>query len=505
MPKFYIRVEAVNIANFVYDTHDISTIRGGSYLLLDAIEGLKDEFQGQLHPISTAASQGLFWADASDDNDDLQERVIDFLHKKTAGHATFAIAGQKDIPENFSKVLELLEAKIHRQQWRIPTVSIPETAATAQECHLDGWRPGVDRHPHNENARISRAATFRRKQGVQVKRRFFSNIFGDKGSERIVSTNDLTELAVDRSKGILSGKIAFIHVDGNSFGSIRRTYCHSEESRRQFDKSFQEDFRNNGFLKALLELATSDPDFLTEGEGGKPALRLEVLLWGGDEMTLVVPAWQGWRVMRLFYEKARELHFNGTPLSQRAAMIFCHHNAPILLIRQLAEEMLGVTKKDIQARLDEFPQVRRLGIDEQARLRAQLTDHDLGDALHYLVLESFDLLRGDVRQFLSEYYRGGDYANLLVYSREMKDLLEAIYTIQAGVSRGKAIQVIEAIRQKDQAKAKAILKDIFDLVPGENRGRVKTAVNVLTNDMTCLERWYLVTDLWDYVSEGDFS
>lgn len=29
--KFYLRMEGVNLANFVYDTQDLSTIRGGGF------------------------------------------------------------------------------------------------------------------------------------------------------------------------------------------------------------------------------------------------------------------------------------------------------------------------------------------------------------------------------------------------------------------------------------------------------------------------------------------
>lgn len=37
MTTYYLRIEAVNLANFVYDTQDLSTIRGGSLLLRDAV------------------------------------------------------------------------------------------------------------------------------------------------------------------------------------------------------------------------------------------------------------------------------------------------------------------------------------------------------------------------------------------------------------------------------------------------------------------------------------
>ncbi len=58
--KYYLRIEGVNLSNFVYDTQDLSTIRGGGLILLDSIDKLKENFKGILDPISTGASSGLF-------------------------------------------------------------------------------------------------------------------------------------------------------------------------------------------------------------------------------------------------------------------------------------------------------------------------------------------------------------------------------------------------------------------------------------------------------------
>ncbi|MEW6717618.1 MAG: hypothetical protein AB1345_08955 [Chloroflexota bacterium] len=398
-----------------------------------------------------------------------------------------------------------MEAQIHRQQWRMPTVAVPEPASTAKACYLDGWRPGVDEYPFDSKEMMSAATSFRRQKGIPFKHQFFSKTLEDDRYQGQISTKNLGELAIDPSKGILNRKIAFIHVDGNNFGRIRRDCCGTEESRRNFDHSIQNDFRKDSFLKALLEMATKDANFQTQGSDKKPALRLEVLLWGGDEMTLVVPAWQGWRVMRLFYDKARTLHFESVPLSQRAAVIFCHHNAPILLIRQLAEDLLGVTKGDILTRLEESPRYTELNADARKQMKAQLSDHTLGDALHYLVLESFDLLRGDIKQFLGEYYKGGNYANLLIYANELDAVLKAIHTIQLSVSRGKALKIIEALQGKKTGDIKKISDEICRLLPREERRRVQDAIAALTLKQECLERWYLATDLWDYVAEGAIS
>lgn len=509
MPKYFLKVEAVNIANFVYDTHDISTIRGGSYLLLEAIKSLRTAFIDRLTPIATAASQGLFSFESSKDNDEVFQRlkadILQHLHQKTGGHATFLVAIEEEIPKGFDHVLERLEAKIRRQQWRMPTVTIPEPLPAVKECYLDGWRPGVEPYrvdPDITDVWASRATALRREEGRKIKHELFSELLGEEEHAEQISTQDLSELARDPSKGSLDGKIAFIHVDGNSFGYNRQKLCEVSEDREDFDNTIQEEFRHS-FLRSLLRQAKEDPDFQAQGSQEEPALRLEVLLWGGDEMTLVVPAWKGWSVIRLFYDKARKLQFRGHPLTHRGAIIFCHHNAPILLIRQLAEDLLGRTKRDIKAKLNTSPTYEELSAEDQAYVKASLSDHDLGDALHYLTLESFDLLQGELDQFLEKYYKGVEYSDLLIYANELDTLLKSIDVIQTRVAYGKALKIIESLQDPISEEVEGIIKKIYELLPDGDRELVREAVGDLTQMSP--DRWYLATDLWDYVPEGVIS
>ena len=114
MEKFYMQVEAVNLSQFVYDTHDISTIRGGSFLLLEAIEGLAAAFEGRLTQITAAASRGIFSL-LVDKNEDAPEEFVDklmtdvlqHLQDVTDSHATFLVAVEKD-EGVFPSILEII-------------------------------------------------------------------------------------------------------------------------------------------------------------------------------------------------------------------------------------------------------------------------------------------------------------------------------------------------------------------------------------------------------------
>ncbi len=487
MSKIFLRVEAVNLGNFVYDTHDISTIRGGSYLLLHAIDSLADTFKDRLNLVTKAASQGIFWMDDATENIyHTRKDVLAHLSEVTQKHATFLVATQPDIPGDFQQVLEKLEAQIHRQQWRMPTTAVPEREdKSVKECYLDGWRPGVLKYsvdPDVNDAWISRATHFRRSQGVKLRHNLFFNILQDEKYLGQISSNDLGELSLDPSRGVLSGKIAFIHVDGNGFGGIRRKLCKTHEDREDFDTTIQ-NFRSL-FLRKLLEIANSDPAFQTRNAKGELALRLEVLLWGGDEMTLVIPAWVGWKVVKLFYETGKDLAFKDTILSHRAALIFCHHNAPILLIRQLAEDLLERTKKDVREALKvdgSFPGY----------------DHTTGDSLHYLVLESFDLLQGNLDAFLGSYYKGAEYADLLTSAQDLDSLIDAARSVKKLLARSKAIEGIKYLQRGVADPADLIRK----LPPKqkEDRQQLDQVINQLT--AKSVSRWYMVTDLWDYLPE----
>ena len=270
MPKYYIHAEAFNLNHMVYDTHDISTIRGGSFILLDAVRHLPENLPKnfpKLKPIATAASKGVFAYEDPGDLDaqrtSMVRQVLRTLDDAAGGHATFLVAVEGDVSDDFPLVLARLEAEVRRQQWRMPTIIVPDFDSSDQECYLDGWRPGVKRYgvdPNVRGAKINTSTYHRRQRGRELKHTLFHELFGPEAPEQYdVCTKDLGQLATDLSKGILDGKIAFIHVDGNSFGRIRGAKCNNPETRRAFDTCIQK--QREAFLADLREMAYTDSDF----------------------------------------------------------------------------------------------------------------------------------------------------------------------------------------------------------------------------------------------------
>ncbi|MDD4651304.1 MAG: hypothetical protein PHQ34_03645 [Methanothrix sp.] len=505
MPKYYLLAEAFNLNHMVYDTHDISTIRGGSFLLLNAIKRLQKNFENRLKPISTAASTGLFvYEDAG--NLDAQragiaQEVLRVLHDDTGGYATFLVAIEKDIPENFQLVLARLEAEVRRQQWRMPTVVVPDFDATDQECYLDGWRPGVEPYTLDPMFKISKATYYRRERGRELKHTLFQELFGEESDGADLCAKDLGELANDSSKGILNGKIAFIHIDGNSFGSIREKKCIDPITRENFDATIQK-YRED-FLDDLRKAAYKDPDFHFQLKNGIDVLRLEVLLWGGDECTIVVPAWKGLEVLERFYRKTADLKFGGVQMTHRAVVIFCHHDAPILQVRMLAERMLEIAKKNIknqfEAAFGSDPALSSLADEDRTQQQKLLSNAKYCNAARYLVLESFDMLRGSLEQFLERYYGDTSMGNILLHASIMSEIRVNMRTICERVPKSRVINLASAISRNDIASKEELRNKLNESIEPEQRDVALAAIDAFTKENNA--GWFILADLWDYAQE----
>ena len=128
-----------------------------------------------------------------------------------------------------------------------------------------------------------------------------------------------------------------------------------------------------------------------------------------------------------------------------------------------------------------------------------LSDHRYADAAHYLVLESFDMLRGSLDGFLDAYYQGADYTDLLVRAGELGGLREHLAIIRTGAARSKVLQATEALRAGELGRIVEIGDQICRLCSVEDRGPMRTAIDTLMARSE--SSWYIVSDLWDYIPE----
>ena len=510
MARHLLRVDAVNMDSFVYDTEDISTIRGGSFCLLEAVDGLDQAFP-VLERVAEAASQGLYTFEdqGMDSTSSLRKNVLNFLDRETGGFATFAAAITPFANDaDFQRALARVEADIHRQQMRRPTVRVPISTrandpAPRRECFLDGWRPGTVSAGGRalEGNRISSSVAFRRRKGQALRHSLFEKILGEEYTG-LRCTPSLGDLASDPSQGGMDGRMALIYVDGNAFGRTRRHTCRSATDRQGFDDAIQNARR--AFLKSLVDEARGDPAFRQNGD-----LRIELLMWGGDEFMVIVPAWRGLQTIQLLYHSLSGMAFAGVPLSHRGALIFCHHQAPIVPLRELAEDMLTRAKSDL---VD-----RSVGLDPVAHQSiSPLSDHARGDGFHFLSLESFDMLGGHLDEFVARHYRGlgGDplpYHHLLMMASDLDDHLQHLATIRRNLPHSAVVDVIqEMLRHRDpatksphdqaQTAIDSVVSRALAVLPQAARKPTRDALDAFTKDKP--HRWFILNDLWDYVESG---
>lgn len=484
--QFFLRVEAVNLANFVYDTNKIQPMRGGGFLLLESVRNLvndeppgkQPEFNGvSLEKITTGASIGIFSFSNTSDPQKVADQVLERLNKDTGGHATFVVDWMESTGK-FADDLEVLQAKNRWRQYQQPTLVLPAFDPKGNNpCAWDGVRPGVEpwTDPDDKKAKpISSSVKFRKEKGSDFKKEMYDLILGYKINDKF--TDELHELANNQDKDNLNDKIAFIYFDGNKFSKIRKR-CDTDTKMTAFSDSVETP--RITFIKALLNKAAGQADFMT----GDYKIRLETLLWGGDEFEIIVPAWKGWEAVKLFMDSMKDAKYDDVALTHAGGIVFCGCKAPIRLVRKMARDLAEEVKESLSG---EFKDDDLSGIS-----------HEKHDRFHLLTLESFDTVGTDIGQFAKSYYGADAWKQMQLGLGDMEMLYAALELMHKyDFPRNKIFEIVRAVKcGDDTAKINKKLKDA--LAGNSNSENIITAIDAFLDGNS--NRWYLIADLWDYV------
>ena len=457
--EWYLRIEAVNIDHSVYDTNDISTIRGGSSLLLDAVRKITEK--PELKRVSVGASTGLYEVGMNTDANitGIETEIRKNLQGEPYCHfATFVVATTKrERGEAIEDVNKRLMAECSLQQYQTPSFPFPTYEESAEECGFGGARPAVQ-DIERKKQKVSHSVYVRREEGKTLRKELYKPCF-DNESPDIELPDHLEELAQNNN-------IAIIHFDGNRFGKIR-DHCKTKEDYERFDKAIQ------GIQKqAICQIVKHTP------KTGKK-IRLETLLWGGDEIELVIPAPQAWETLKRFFDatgiETFQIAGKEFNLTWSAGVVFCRHNLPILQVRRYAEQLCSIAKQRLSDKPDEF------------------SSND--NRVVYLNMSSFDLIERDVESFIASYHTPATVGDFTFTMNDIGQLHMDMLTITRSFPKNKVYEIVELLQNSkpvDKLEERAL-----KMVECSVRSALEEAISRILGERK--ERWLLIGDLWNLI------
>jgi hypothetical protein len=222
----------------------------------------------------------------------------------------------------------------------------------------------------------------------------------------------------------------------------------------------------------------------------KGSLAIEIVVYGGDEVTFIVPAALGWRALRTFYE---QLGSDPSGLTYAGAIVFCHYKTPIHSVKRLASELVDLAKE--------------LGAAENGGEKTNFA--------MYQVLESFDSIGTDLQAFIDRRYSFASQGKGFS-PRAVAQLDDAMPDLRGVLSRRKlhslahdleretdaaqslAAQLVRA--RKPEELRTALNAAVASLIDSGERGSERAA-SLLDNLHALLGSalFLHLVELWDYV------
>ncbi|SEH08159.1 hypothetical protein [Candidatus Venteria ishoeyi] len=504
MPDYLLRIEGVNLDAVLNDTQDLNTIRGGSLLLRQAIADIEEKYFSEQNYISSGASVGLFrFSVTSEENaKQKQKEVVQFLNQDpNYCHLTFVVDIQASDMQDVGDFIQNKEKVLARNRFRQmqqASIALPEKNRDPHKqqgvCQLDNLRPSIKSDTVAQATRFVSSSVYQRRQygRDQKKAEFYQQETHtqETGIKNLRYTPDLTTLATCKGHP-LDHKIAVFYCDGNSFSNIQQQHAKTPEQLKNFDQTIRK-YRKD-FLTAYLAWLQSQPDAKTQSG----ALRLEILLWGGDEFTLIVPAWLGLETLGFFYNFSAKWTFQEQRLTHAGGLVLAHAKTPIKRVEQLA--------KNLAQRVKDYPG----GKSE--------------NYFDYTVLESIDFPTQSLERFQQKLF-----GTSLACSRPILPPLDMERYHQAQqlkqlLGKGQVYALVRAILDSDKAfelqlmqLAKIVDMDFkgqqFEEAEDLYRTRLRQLNNLLQQVFpqpsseqqrdNCWQ-WLHLAELWDYFPESN--
>ncbi|BAQ71289.1 YbbR family protein [Rhodovulum sulfidophilum] len=596
-----IRVEGVNLGDTVFNTNDLSVIRGSS-LCLEAFGWELEDYLGksvsgfdaEANIIYRAASQAVFrfdnrteaeiqgltadirgWLRApyrQGDNDPpyVDRKELEAAKKRAepkqlrfiklpSEHMTFVV-DHAAIPCDVEKAdgerlaINMAMMRNRRRQMRSPNVprapgqALGAPAARRKQllCPVDDKRQidldnpdaasfwvNEDRYPEaivlEKKGRLKRIAASKRSADLRIygrdarqtlypvmmsQRKFAGlvnrGLFADPkaGVKTVRFATSFDDIRADPPEGLppaVGGKLAYLYVDGNSFGKKR-----DESALRDFDQAVRGILAHYTYemIGHFLDRA-DDPAYVLQQATDDPGdryLRVETLIAGGDEFCVVLPGWLAWemsgRILGWLDEAGQG---QDVKLSYRAGLVICPAKSPFRRAVALAETLCKDAKRFYDGR------------DAEACLSFHVFEsQDVPEEVSGPPLASLGVLRGPA-------YRGasGDHVDdaalagafrmsLRTFPERTRDFL----SLKNSFPKSQLHKLIDDLGDVDSAKvAEPGNGTALDLIWRDFRNRTGSELTrddverklPGSADLPTALRMKILADLWDYIDPLQFS
>lgn len=321
----YIHLEGINFASSIFDSNDISTIRGGS-MLNEALP------QAVLNKVSLEVLQDGGSRLLARFNDSEKPRV------EAAVSAVLNDASFKHLSATwgYGDTAEQARAQAHwraAQLWSVPPV---DDADADTACPVDRVRiaatPEIGKDGKTKRF-VSSAVAVRRKIARDKRPGLFDAV--DFGPPQ--SIEDIVQLPAHKLEipPVVRGKVAVICADGIGGSALKARL--GPEQMSCFMKAFHKRLADAICSWALDEGLVSN---ILE----KPFARMDVFFWGGDDMRFVVPAHAAMSFVRVLLSVAEsETDFGADApvpsFPHRVGVVLAQYKVPVRQLNALSESL----------------------------------------------------------------------------------------------------------------------------------------------------------------------
>ena len=486
MGGYVLRVEGVNLDATAFNTQDISTIRGSSLTLENALRvWYENPPDPALKQVYCGGSQLVFHIPDADTSraEELAQVMRDRLSEPTAPADPPAPQGRMrwvvDIApidpadeKPTDRAIDRATTLNRRRQLRSPTMVMPESYALSGDRRHDAVCPIDPKLPVSKGTTVPvRADQFRlavkvpdedggktRRIPVSARsaalftygRNARSSLYRDdlendpmKGISYAQSFHDLVMEPPDGTPLSLQNKVAVLYFDGTGFGQLRADMGY-EPFSKQVEKLFGTilpHIRDDVFRKGMkgkdhprYSVFKWDPQVRDD----QAHMRFETLLFGGEDLNIVVPSWLGWDIAQRVL--GRTVQFNegtgGEAMYLRCGLLFCNVKTPVRGARQLAHDLCDGAKK-------------RLGEDEKAH------------CVNVHIVESVEVPDGGLDAQREALFGSDNHADFTFTLDEMKQATGNIADLKAGLPRSKLYGMLDRLTDRKERTEVEIVDDML--------------------------------------------